>query len=99
MYFLAGLSTSVAFTNQDTFMDFNKQAVEAVAKANANFGNALFKILAKPDQNLIMSSFSVSSVLNMILPGAKGRTASQINQGLTIKDFDVVKNGFKELCP
>ena len=78
-------------------MDFNKEAVEAVANANTNFGNALFKIVAKPDQNLIMSSYSVSSVLNMILPGAEGRTAFQIKQGLTIKDFDVVKNGFKDV--
>ena len=68
-----------------------------MANANTNFGNALFKILAKPDQNLIMSSYSVSSVLNMALNGAKGRTASQIKQGLTIKDFDVVKNGFKDI--
>ena len=78
-------------------MDFDKEAVEAVANANTNFGNALFKILAKPDQNLIMSSYSVSSVLNMILPGAEGRTASQIKQGLAIQDFDVVKNGFKDV--
>jgi serpin B len=71
-------------------------AVEAVTDANANFGNALFKILAKPDQNFIMSSFSVNLVLNMILNGAKGRTASQLKEGLTLKDFDVVKKGFKE---
>ena len=87
MYFLAGV---------DTLMDFNKEAVEAVAKSNANFGNALVKILGKPDQNLIMSSFSVSSVLNMILNGAKGRTASQLKQGLMLKDFDIVKKGFKD---
>jgi serine protease inhibitor len=77
-------------------MDFNKEAVEAVANANNNFGNVLFKILAKPEQNLIMSSFSVSTVLNMILNGAKGSTASQLKQGLSLKDFDVVKNGFKD---
>ena len=77
-------------------MDFNKEAVEAVAVANANFGNVLFKILAKPDENLIMSSYSVSSVLNMILHGAEGSTASQLKEGLTLKDFDIVKNGFKD---
>ena len=71
-------------------------AVEAVTNANTNFGNALFKILAKPDQNFIMSSFSVNLVLNMILNGAKGRTASQLKEGLTLKDFDVVKKGFKD---
>ena len=70
-------------------------AIEAVANANTNFGNALFKILAKPAKNLIMSSYSVSLVLNMALNGAEGTTASQLKQGLTLKDFDVVKNGFK----
>ena len=43
-----------------------------------------------------MSGFSVSSVLNMILHGAEGSTASQLKEGLTLKDFDVVKNGFKD---
>ena len=32
----------------------------------------------------------------MILNGAKGSTASQLKQGLTLKDFDIVKNGFKD---
>ena len=67
-----------------------------MANANNNFGNELFKILAKPEQNLIMSSYSVSSVLNMILNGAKGSTASQLKQGLKVKNFDLVKNGFKD---
>ena len=45
-----------------------------------------------------MSSYSVSSVLNMILHGAEGSTASQLKEGLMLKDCDVamVKNGFKE---
>ena len=72
-------------------------AIEAVANANTNFGNALFKILAKPAKNLIMSSYSVSLVLNMALNGAEGRTASQLKEGLTLKNFDVVKNGFKDV--
>ena len=67
-----------------------------MANANNNFGNVLFKILAKSEQNLIMSSFSVSTVLNMILNGAEGSTASQLKKGLTLKDFDIVKNGFKD---
>ena len=91
-----GLFVLGAFAKRSPIDRPKFMAVEAVTNANANFGNALFKILAKPDQNLIMSSYSVSSVLNMALNGAKGRTASQIKQGLTIKDFDVVKNGFKD---
>ena len=77
-------------------MDFNKEAVKAVADANANFGNSLFKLLAKPEENLIMSSYSVTSVLNMILHGAEGATADQMKQGLVLKDFDVVKNGYRD---
>ena len=71
--------------------------IEAVANANTNFGNALFKILAKPAKNLIMSPYSVSLVLSMVLNGAEGRTASQLKQGLTLKNFDAVKNGFKDV--
>ena len=71
--------------------------IEAVANANTNFGNALFKILAKPAKNLIMSPYSVSLVLSMVLNGAEGTTASQLKQGLTLKNFDVVKNGFKDV--
>ena len=89
-------STSVAFTKEATVTDFNKKAVKAVANANNYFGNVLLKILANPEQNLIMSAYSVSSVLNMILNGAKGSTASQLKQGLKGKNFDVVKNGFKD---
>ena len=43
-----------------------------------------------------MSAYSVSSVLNMILNGAKGSTASQLKQGLKVKNFDAIKNGFKD---
>ena len=45
-----------------------------------------------------MSSFSLSSVLNMILQGAEGSTASQLKEGLQLKDLDVVmvKMGFKD---
>ena len=92
--------------DKDEDLDFDKEAVEVVANANSNFGNALFKILAKPKENLIMSSFSVSMVLNMLLNGAKGKTASQLKKGLTmtqerkrwvgrVGNYDVVKNGFK----
>ena len=35
---------SGASKRQATVMDFNKEAVEAVATANANFGNALLKV-------------------------------------------------------
>lgn len=93
--------------DKDGDLNFDKEAVEVVANANTNFGNALFKILAKGEfskDNLIMSSFSVSTVLNMLLNGAKGMTAFQLKKGLTLKqelkrwvgNSDVVKNGFKD---
>ena len=71
--------------DKDGDLDFDKKAVEVVANSNSNFGNPLFKILANPKENLIMSSFSVSMVLNMLLNGAKGMTASQLEEGLTLK--------------
>ena len=72
----------------------DKEAVGAAANANANFALALFKKLVK-SENLIMSPYSVSSVLSQLCLGAEGETASQLKEGLRLKDFDVVKNGFK----
>ena len=45
-----------------------------------------------------MSGLSVCSVLNMIIHGANGSTASQLKEGLglQLKDVDVVKMGFKD---
>jgi serine protease inhibitor len=40
------------------------------------------------DSNLILSPFSVSSVLAMIMVGAKGRTAAQVKTALALPDDD-----------
>ena len=99
--FLTPTVTSfIASTRAAKSMDFNKEAVASVSKSNAKFGIDLFNVLAKPDDNLIMSSYSVSSVLSMILHGAAGNTALQLRQGLALtddKDFAVFKDGFKDV--
>jgi serine protease inhibitor len=79
----------------------NKEAVKVVAKGNEAFNNKLFKVLANgQDSNLIMSSFSVSSVLSMILYGAGGQTAEQLRSGLGFQDdkcFEMMGPGYKDI--
>ena len=56
------------------------------------------KTVANMDENMIMSAFSVSSVLSMLLTGARGNTFLQIQKALTLdKDFEAVKNGCKKV--
>ena len=78
--------------------NFDKEAVDMVAKLNAKFGNDLLKVVAKQDSNLVMSSYSANSVLNMILQGAAGQTAVEMKAGLGLSDekaLELTKSGFK----
>merc|ERR1712004_772595 len=98
--FLTPTVTSFIAARAAKSMEFNKEAVASIAKSNANFGIDLFSTVAKPEENLIMSSYSVSSVLSMILHGAGGNTALELRQGLALtedKDYAVYKEGFKDV--
>ena len=98
--FLTPTVTSFIAARAAKSMEFNKEAVASIAKSNAKFGMDLFSIVAKPEENLIMSSYSVSSVLSMILHGAGGNTALELRQGLALtedKDYAVYKEGFKDV--
>ncbi len=55
--------------------------------------------LEKDKDNLILSSYSVSSVLSMILHGAKGGTSLQLRQGLGLGQEDNFLDGFKDVLP
>lgn len=50
----------------------------------------------KPDQNLVMSSLSIGTLLGMILVGAEGRTAEQIEEVLYQTKADVMV-GYQQL--
>lgn len=94
---LSSFIASSVSSSSITMSNFNKEAVESVAKANTNFGKDLFKNLPALDGNVVMSSYSVSSVLSMILHGASSNTALQLRQGLGLqddKDFKLFKEGY-----
>lgn len=57
------------------------------AVANDKFMMKLYSEIAtetSTDSNLILSPFSVSSVLAMIMVGAKGKTAEQVKTALSL---------------
>ncbi len=55
---------------------------KAVVEANSAFALGLFAQLGKPDENQILSPFSVSSALAMAYTGARGNTEKQMAQAL-----------------
>ena len=76
-------------------------AVKAVAKANQDFGAKLYPHLVKAKgegENLIMSPFSVSSVMAMALAGARSGTADQMKTGLGLEhEAQITHNGYDDV--
>ena len=56
--------------------------MDALCKANGTFAINLLKMLGEEDhsRNVFFSPLSLSSVLTMVLMGAKGNTAAQMSQ-------------------
>ena len=56
--------------------------MDALCEANGTFAINLLKMLGEEDhlQNVFFSPLSLSSVLTMVLMGAKGNTAAQMSQ-------------------
>ncbi len=50
----------------------------ALARASTGFALDLYRQLGTGDENLVLSPSSVATVLAMVLPGARGATASEI---------------------
>jgi hypothetical protein len=55
---------------------------DTLRDGNAQFAGRLLALLARPDQNIVLSPFSISEALAMLYPGARGETAAQIAQAL-----------------
>lgn len=65
---------------------FNKELSEVVVSTSEKFHRGLFSVVKNASQNQIMSSYSVSSVLGMILHGASGTTATEMRKSLGLLD-------------
>lgn len=77
----------------------HKESVAAVAKANSEFTKKLYGELIKTateGQNVILSPFSISAVVSMVLAGAKGKTAEQIRTGLSLPADEHLLTGYQE---
>jgi serine protease inhibitor len=75
--------------NHFTIFVFLTEPKSGFAAANDKFMVKLYSEIAKDtskDSNLILSPFTVSSVLAMIRVGAKGRTAAQVKTALALPD-------------
>ncbi len=66
----------------------NMEAAQTIARSIGEFGNKLYGQLVtdSSNDNLIMSPLSLTSVLSMILLGAKGNTAVELEKALAVDD-------------
>ena len=87
--------------NMDIFDE--KAAKKLVVNAIGNFRENLFAEVRNTNQNQIMSSYSLTSALGMLLNGASGDTAKQVlssfgieeNKEIFIQNYKLVANQLK----
>merc|ERR1712106_574482 len=73
--------------------------VKSVARSNDEFSIKLYDLLKKEKGNLIMSPFSVSSVMAMVSAGAGGNTLQQIRSGLSFPSPYSLQLGYQDTIP
>uniref|UniRef100_A0A2K6GJM0 Serpin B8 n=2 Tax=Propithecus coquereli TaxID=379532 RepID=A0A2K6GJM0_PROCO len=73
--------------------------METLTEANGTFAIRLLKILCQdnPSHNVFYSPMSISSALAMVLLGAKGSTAAQMAQVLSLNTEKDIHQGFQSL--
>ncbi|XP_008578619.1 PREDICTED: serpin B9 isoform X2 [Galeopterus variegatus] len=73
--------------------------MDTLSEANGTFAISLLKILCQdnPSHNLFYSPVSISSALAMVLLGARGNTAAQMSQVLSLNPEEDVHQGFQSL--
>ena len=76
----------------------NQKAVKEVQEGNKNFNIKLYKQITKDHLgNMVISPFSVESVMSMVLSGASGETANQIRSGLSLPEDKHLLPGLNEI--
>ena len=67
-----------------------------VAKANNALNTKLYQEISKrKNENILISPFSVQSVMSMLLSGARGKTANQIRYGMSLPKDEYLLPGLK----
>ena len=94
------------FTNVNLIQATNlpNDKSQALSKAHFEFSLDLYKTLLKPNQNLMMSPYSINLVLSMLFLGTSSNSNSsrQLRSIMHLKNFDYftyvdVHNGFKSV--
>ena len=78
--------------------NFDKDLARVVVDSNEKFHKGFFDVVKDTSKNQIMSSYSVNSVLGMILHGADGKTAAQLRTSLGLEEdkaFDDFAKNYK----
>ena len=70
--------------------DFDKVMEQVVVDSNEKFHKGFFDVVKDTSKNQILSSYSLSSVLGMILQGADGKTALQLRKSLGLEEDNSV---------
>ncbi|XP_066102880.1 serpin B8 [Saccopteryx bilineata] len=73
--------------------------MDDLKEANGTFAINLLKMLGEEDhsRNVFLSPLSISSALAMVFMGAKGDTAAQMSQALSLNNAGDVHQGFQSL--
>ena len=71
------------------------QPIGEISVSNANFGNKLYQIISKDDENKIFSPISVHAALSLAYQGASGDTAEGFRKVLNIPVAKSAADGYK----
>ena len=76
----------------------DKEAVKKIEESNRNFNVKLYDLVVhRNKENVVVSPFSIQSVLSMVLSGASGETANQIRAKLSLPLDEYLFSGMCEI--
>ena len=76
----------------------DKEAVKKIEDSNRNFNMKLYDLVVhRNEENIVVSPFSIQSVLSLVLSGASGETANQIRAGLSLPLDEYLFSGMCEI--
>jgi serpin B len=76
----------------------HKESALSVAKSNQDFTGKLYSLLGTKESNLVVSPFSISSVMAMAYAGAKGNTEKQMKECMAFPENNkVLLEGYEDM--
>ena len=78
----------------DDYLNGNQNVsyVSAVAASNEQFSRRLYSKLLEDmnEENLVISPWSISTVLTMLAAGARGKALLQLHRGLSLPEKEII---------